>query len=113
MSSLTDILTTAKNIVTSINGLALAYAIVQGRKVSNSISSATVVATGQGRLVQIAVITAGTTVGAAYDATVSTATTSQIVSIPNTVGVIVVNIPTNNGIVIAPGTGQVITVSYS
>jgi len=113
MSSLTDIFTTAKNIVTAINGLGLTYAIVQGRKVSNAISVATVVATGQGRLVQISVITAGSSAGAAYDATVSSATTSQIVSIPNTVGIIAVNIPTNNGIVIAPGTGQVITVSYS
>ena len=113
MSSLTDILTTAKNIVTAINGLGQVYLGVQGNQVSNAISTARVVSTGQGRVAQIAVITAGSTVGAAYDATVASATTNQIASIPNTVGIIVVNIPTNNGIVIAPGTGQVITVSYS
>jgi hypothetical protein len=113
MSSLTDIFTVSKNIVTAINGLGQVYLSVQGSQVSNAISAATVVSTGQGRLVQVVVLTAGSTVGAAYDATVSSATTNQIVSIPNTVGVIIVNIPTNNGIVIAPGTGQVITVSYS
>lgn len=113
MSSLTDILTTAKNIVTAINGIGQTYLSVQGSKVSNAISAATLVSTGQGRLAQIAVITAGSTAGAAYDATISSATTNQIVSIPNTVGIITVNIPVNNGIVILPGTGQVITVSYS
>jgi hypothetical protein len=113
MSSLTDIFTVSKNIVTAINGLGQVYLSVQGSQVLNAISAATVVSTGQGRLVQVVVLTAGSTAGAAYDATASTATTNQIVSIPNTLGVTNVNIPTNNGIVIAPGTGQVITVSYS
>ena len=113
MSSLSDILTAAKNIVTALNGLGQTYLEVQGNQVLNNISTATVVSTGQGRLASIAVLTAGSAVGAAYDATISTATTNKIVTIPNTVGVIVVNIPTNNGIVIAPGTGQVVTVSYS
>ena len=113
MSSLTDIFTVSKNIVTAINGLGQVYLSVQGSQVSNAISAATVVSTGQGRLVQVVVLTAGSTTGSAYDATTTTATTAKIVSIPNTVGVINVNIPTNNGIVIAPGTGQVITVSYS
>ena len=113
MSSLSDILTAAKNIVTAINGVGQIYLTIQGSQVSNAISTATLVSTGQGRLVQIAVLTAGSTSGAAYDATIASATTSQIVSIPNTVGIITANIPINNGIVIAPGTGQVITVSYS
>jgi len=113
MSSLSDILTAAKNIASSINGVGQTYLQVQGNLVLNNISAATLVSTGQGRLASIAVLTAGSAVGAAYDATLSSATTNKIVTIPNTVGMIVVNIPTNNGIVIAPGTGQVVTVSYS
>jgi orotidine-5'-phosphate decarboxylase len=113
MTSLTDILTTAQNIVRAISNLGTTYLQVQGSLVSNGIAAATLISTGQGRLVRITVITAGTTTGAAYDANLSTATTSPVLTIPNTVGVIDVNIPINNGIVIAPGTGQVVTVSYS
>ena len=113
MASLTDILTTAQNLVRAINDISLTYQLVQGVLVLNNVSAATVVATGQGRLVRISVITAGTTAGTAYDATRAAATTDPILTIPNTVGVIEVNCPTNNGIVILPGTGQVVTVIYS
>ncbi len=113
MASLTDILTTAQNIVRAISAIGTTYLQVQGTLVSNGISAATLVSTGQGRLVRVSVITAGTTVGIAYDANVATANTKPIFTIRNVVGVTDVNIPTNNGIVIAPGTGQVVTVSYS
>ena len=113
MASLTDILTTAQNIVRAISVLGTTYLQVQGNQVRNGISTTTVVSTGQGRLARIVVTTAGSAAGGAYDASVASITTSPIIVIPNTVGVIEVNIPTNNGIVIAPGTGQVVTVSYS
>lgn len=113
MSSLSDILTTAKNIVTAINGLGQTYLSVEGNRSSTAISAPTVVSTGQGRLAQISVVSAGSTVGAAYDATSSSATTGMIASIPNSLGVFTVNIPTSNGIVISPGTDQIVTVSYS
>lgn len=113
MSSLTDILTASQNIVRALSNLGTTFLQVQGNQVVNGINATTLVSTGQGRLARISVTTAGTTVGVAYDATATGITTLPIVTIPNTVGVIDVNIPTNNGIVIAPGTGQVITVSYS
>lgn len=113
MSSLTDIMTTVQNLVRAISNISLTYQTVQGVQVLNAVSTATLVSTGQGRLVRVSVITAGTTVGTAYDATRALATTDPILTIPNEVGVIEVNSPTNNGIVISPGTGQVVTVIYS
>lgn len=113
MASLTDILTASQNVVKALANLGTTYLQVQGNQIVNGISAAKVVSTGQGRLARIAVVTAGTTVGTAYDAAATGVTTSPILTIPNTVGVIDVNLPTNNGIVIAPGSGQVVTVSYS
>jgi hypothetical protein len=123
MSSISDILTAAKNIVTAINGLGQTYLQVSGSRVSAQISSARVVLVGQGRLARVVVTTSGSSAGAIYDASVSTATSPKIYTIDNTGGggsgsfpglrVIEVNIPVENGIVVVPGTGQVVTVSYS
>jgi hypothetical protein len=113
MSSISDILTAAKNIVTAINGLGQTYLQVSGSRVSRQISAATVVLVGQGRLARVIVTTAGSAAGSIYDASVSTATTPKIFVIANTLGVTEINIPVENGIVVAPGTGQVVTVSYS
>lgn len=113
MSSISDILTAAKNIVTAINGLGQTYLQVSGSRVSRQIGAATVVLVGQGRLARVIVTTAGSASGSIYDASVSTATTPKIFVIANTLGVTEINIPVENGIVVAPGTGQVVTVSYS
>ena len=110
MSSLSDILTATKNIVTAINGLGQTYLQVVGSKSSGQISAATVVMVGQGRLARVVVTTAGA-VGSIYDASVSSATTPKIFVIPNVVGVTEVNIPVDNGIVVTPGAGQVVTIS--
>ena len=113
MSSISDILTAAKNIVTAINGLGQTYLQVSGSRVSRQISAATVVMVGQGRIARVVVTTAGSAAGSIYDASISTATTQKIFVIANTLGVTEINIPVENGIVVAPGTGQVVTVSYS
>lgn len=113
MSSLSDILTAAKNIVTAINGLGQTYLQISGSKVSSQISAASLLLVGQGRIARIVVTTAGSDAGSIYDASVSTATSPKIFVIANTLGVTEINIPVDNGIVVAPGTGQVVTVSYS
>ena len=46
MSSLSDILTAAKNVVTAINGVAQTYLNVQGLQNSGSLTSATLVQLG-------------------------------------------------------------------
>jgi hypothetical protein len=112
-ASLSDILTAAKNIVTAINSAAQTYLNVNGTSSQTAITSTTLIRTGQGRLVTVVVVTAGSAAGAIYDVSSITLTTNQIATIPTTVGIYVFNIPYNNGLVIAPGSGQKITISYS
>lgn len=110
---LTSLLTVAQNIATAINNAAQAYLNVQGTQTLADIDAATLVKIGPGRVATVSVIDAGSAVGAVYDASVSTATTGQVFVIPMTVGVHVVNMPVLSGIVVAPGTGQTVAVSYS
>lgn len=112
-ASLTDLLTAAKNIVTAINGAAQTYLNVNGTSTTNGLTAATVVKTGQGRIVTVSVVATSTTAGKIYDATVAAATTNPIGVIPASVGVFTWNISCNNGIVVAPGSGQTVTISYS
>jgi hypothetical protein len=113
MASLSDLLTTAKNIASAINGVAQTYVAVQGARVQQNITATAIVNNAAGRLAVISVTTAGTTTGVIYDADTTGITTRPIYIIPNTVGVVFVNLPVVYGIVVVPGTGQAVTVSYS
>jgi|SRR6478609_7768217 len=112
-ASLDEILTAAKNIVTAINNASRQYLIIAGAQIYEKITAPTLVVTGHGRLCVVSVYTAGTTVGMAYDATVTTDTTKPLCSIPMAVGVYRIDLPFDFGLVIVPGTGHGITVSYS
>jgi len=113
VSNLSDILTATQNIVKALNGYTQGYLNIQGAQSKAAISSPTVVKTTSGRVCVVAVTTAGSTVVTIYDSISTPSTTLPIYVIPNTVGVYVLNMPTNFGIVVAPGTSQVVTVSYS
>lgn len=110
--SLGDALTTLKNIVSAINNAAQTYLTVQGKINSAAITASTSVSQTSGRVAVVSVTVAGSATGSIYDSA-TTATTRQIYSIPNTVGVYVINIPVSYGILVVPGTGQTVTVSYS
>jgi hypothetical protein len=113
MSSLSDIFTVAKNVVTAINGLAQTYLNVQGLQNSGSLTAPTLVQLGLGRVATVSVTVAGSAVGRIYDANTATSTTNPVYVIPMTVGVVFVNMPVGLGLVVAPGTGQSVAVSYS
>lgn len=113
MSSISDILTAAKNIASALNQLGQTYLSVEGAQLYSGITSATLVKAGQGRIARVSVVVAGSSAGAVYDASAATATTDKLVTLPTTVGVTEINLPVNNGIVVAPGTGQTIAISYS
>lgn len=113
MASLSDILTTAQNIPRAINALATTYLNVQGQKNTATITAATVVSSTSGRVCQCVITVAGSAVGSIYDTTDATTPTRKIFTIPMTVGSFVVNMPTAYGIVVVPGTGQTVTVSWS
>lgn len=66
------------------------------------------------RMGRVMVITAGTTIGGINDCLTITqaVTANQIFSIPNTIGVYLIDFPMMSGIVVSPGAGQVVAISY-
>lgn len=111
--SLADILTAVKNVVTALNGGPTQYMQQQGSNSTAGITSATVLKSSPGRLCVVSVVVAGSTAGTAYDAVTTSSPSRPLYTIPNTVGVYVVNIPTNYGLTVVPGTGQTVAVSWS
>jgi hypothetical protein len=113
MASLDDLFATAKNIVTAINGAAQTYLTVNGTTNAAGLTAATVVKASAGRICSVSVIDGGSAVGVIYDATSTTATARPIYTIPMTAGVYPVNIAALYGIVVVPGTSQVVSVGFS
>lgn len=113
MSSLSDIFTVAKNIAVAINNAAQVYLKVQGTNRSSTLTSTALVSSGQGRLASVSVIVAGSTAGTIYDSNLTGSLTSSLAVIGNTLGVSVMNLPYNNGLVVVPGTGMTVVVTYS
>lgn len=111
--SLSDVITVAKNIVVAINALAQNYLNVSGASSLAGITAPTVLKSAAGRLTRVSVIVAGSATGAIYDSAVTGATTKPLYVIPMTVGVVEVNLPVNFGVLVVPGSGQTVTVSYS
>jgi hypothetical protein len=79
-----------------------------------NITSATVVKTGFGKVGKISVTVAGSVAGTVSDVatTGGVAAANLIGVIPNTVGIYTFNFPALVGIVIVPGTGQTVSVSF-
>lgn len=113
MASLSDILASSQNIASAVNTASATYLNVQGSRNATAITAATLVKLGAGRVAVVSVLVAGSAVGAIYDTNAATSTAGQIFVIPQTVGVTVLNMPVAFGIVVAPGSNQVITISYS
>lgn len=80
-----------------------------------NITAATVVKVGPGLIATVSIVVAGSAAGTVFDvATLGGATTTNRIAIlPNAVGVIQLLWPVQAGIVVSPGTGQTIAISYS
>ena len=78
------------------------------------ISTTTLIKSASGVLYRVSVTTAGTTTGAIYDtnATGSVGASNLVAVIPEAVGVHEFIWPCQTGIVVVPGTSQVLSVSY-
>ena len=76
--------------------------------------SAVVIKPANGNLVTITVTTAGSTTGSVNDSatTGGVAASNLIATIPNTIGIYYIPFTFLNGLVITPGTTQVISVCY-
>lgn len=93
----------------------------QGRCATLNITAAAVVAQvqsdfapGQCRIVRVQVLVAGSAAGAVYDGNSTSGNTvaNQVGVIPNAVGTYLIDMPCLKGIVVVPGTGQTVAVSY-
>ena len=80
-----------------------------------NISAATLVKTGVGVICRVNVTTAGSTVGGVYDfnATTGEGAANLVSAIPDVVGNYEVYFKCDLGILIVPGTGQVVSVAYA
>jgi hypothetical protein len=110
-----DLLTVAKNIVTAINDQSRQTLLIAGSQVAEALAGPALIASGSGRLCVVSVINAGSTPGYFYDrADALTFPNSQLLyTIPATVGVYRVDLPFNLGLAVNPGTGCIVTTSYS
>ena len=115
MASLADILTTQKNGVIAINNIFQALSSLNPTVTSATVTSSTLIIAGSGRLLSFSVVVAGSANGLIYNAGTPTGGTAAnaLVATPTTVGVYAANMVFTNGLVIAPGTGQSINVTYS
>lgn len=114
-ASISDVLTAIKNLVIAVSTVGQNYLNVQGIANLTAITEPSVVKSQAGRICEISVIVAGSATGFIYDATSLSDTTKPLYVIPMAVGTepYVVNLPASFGIVVVPGTGQTVTVSYS
>ena len=113
MASQDDLLTAQKGFVTATNNVSQTNLQIRGISTAYGIAATTAVKTKAGRLAKVSVIVAGSGTGMAYDASTTTVTSAPIYVIPMTVGVVEVDMPFQSGLVIAPGSGQTVSVSFS
>ncbi len=114
-ANLGDILTTQKNGVFAINNLSQGTLRGLGTQTSITITAATVIYVGAGYLVNLSVVVAGTTVGTVSNtgAIGTVAAANALCAIPNTIGIVRVGQVFSTGLVVTPGTGQSVNVTYS
>jgi len=86
----------------------------QGQKTFFNITTTTVVKATSGRIAKISVVTAGSGAGSIYDAasTGAAGAANEVAVIPATAGVLNIDFPVSNGIVVTPGSGQVLAICY-
>lgn len=114
-ASLDDILTTQKNGVVGVNGLNQTMRRAQGSNTSSTVTAQTLVITGKGYLVNFSVVVAGTASGTINNSatTAVAAAGNALCATPTTIGVYPCGIVFTSGLVITPGTGQSINVTYT
>lgn len=116
MATLDDVVTVQKNGVIAINNLGLTLkSYNEGQYTSKTVSTSTVIYSGAGRLVNVIIVSAGTTTGYIYNLASSSSPTidNAIVPLPNVIGVYSIGAKFDTGIVVVPGSGQFVNVTYS
>jgi len=86
----------------------------QGTKTFLNITATTLVKATAGRIAKVSVIVAGSGAGSVYDAASlgAAGAANEIAVIPATAGIYNIDFHCANGIVLSPGTGQTLAISY-
>ena len=92
-----------------------AVVVGQGTTAVLNITAATVVKPVGGRVAKVSVLVGGSAVGAVHNCatTGAAAAANQVAVVPDTEGVYDIDFPCSAGIVVVPGTGQTLAVSYA
>jgi len=92
-----------------------AVVVGKGTNTAKNITAATVIKAVAGRVCVVSVIQAGSGAGGIYDlnTTSGSGVANAICVVPDTQGVFSVDMPCSTGILVVPGTGQTLAVSYS
>ena len=112
-SNSSDMLTTAKNVVSALSNLRNIYAGLMGDQASPEMSTATLVFSGQGRVVRISLTDGGSTDGYLYDSNLVTSLTNRIAKVNKLSEILELGIPVQRGLVYVPGTSQKAVVVFS
>jgi hypothetical protein len=114
-ASLADLLTAQKNGVVAINNVAQTNQKALGTQTSTTVTTSTVVITGAGYLVNFSVVIAGSAPGMIYNAssTGGVAASNALCAVPDVIGIYKAGQTYSNGVVISPGTGQSINITYA
>lgn len=115
MASLDDVISVQKNGVIGVNGIAQVYRRIAGTATSAVATTDTLVIAGPGRLVGFVVIDGGSSAGAIYNAgsTTLAASANKLCVTTTVAGIYQAGLEFTNGLVIKPGTGQSINVTYT
>ena len=110
-----DILTTQKNGVVALNNIATSNLRAQGTITSAVVTAPTLIFANGGFLVNFSVTVAGSSAGMIYNSAsvAGVSATNALCVVPAVVGVTQIGQVFNSGLVVSPGTGQSINVTYS
>jgi len=114
MASQDDMLTTQKNGVLATNSVVSVIRRAQGQYTSQTVTAATVIATGEGFLVNFSIVVAGAA-GVIYNfnSVTSPPASGALAATPATVGIYSAGMVFTSGLVVVPGAGQSVNVTYS
>ena len=113
MAELDSIISTIKNLVNAISHVSNAINRGQGNITSATVTAATQICLSSGRLVSVGCTVAGAAGAVHNAATVATAAAgNMLVSVPATVQTLAAGQAFNLGLVVAPGAGQSLNVTY-
>lgn len=109
-----DFLTTQKNGVQLLGQIQQALAAEVATVTTATVTASTFITAGKGRLLRVSVLVAGTTVGFVHNSQTPTGASAAnaLVAAPNTIGVYEAGLVFDSGLVIVPGTGQSLNVTY-